>query len=34
VAKFIANAAALAKLHGPRFALSPEVIDTIAKHAP
>lgn len=31
---FIANAAALAAKHGPRFALSPQVIDCIAKHAP
>ena len=34
MANFEANAAALARKHGPRFALSPEVLACIAKHAP
>ena len=34
VARFEANAAALAAKHGPRFALSKEVLACIAKHAP
>jgi 3-hydroxyacyl-CoA dehydrogenase/enoyl-CoA hydratase/3-hydroxybutyryl-CoA epimerase len=34
VAAFEANAAALAARHGPRFALTPQVLETIAKHAP
>ena len=34
VANFEAHAAALASKHGPRFALSPKVLDCIATHAP
>ena len=34
VEAFEANAAALAGKHGPRFALSPEVMACIRKHAP
>ena len=34
VAKFEANAAALAARHGPRFALDPRVLDCIGKHMP